>query len=143
NYATANINIKKDYLYSPINMDLYSVKDEYSINKFNLLPFGKDLEQSDLEKFSSASMKELSILKSGKYGNILAGKIGEGYTQLGFSIQYVYKELKENTEYIYSVEIANPNNDIIQDESGPVYAHWYDDNKNDAVSSNELINVEK
>lgn len=145
NYATAKINIKKSYLYSPIDIDLKSVKNEFTEekDKFNLLDFGKEFTENDLNKFDNLTNTPLKIMKSGKYGNFLLGVNDiTTSTLIDLKLNSTFK-IKPSTTYIYSVEIALPNNEFNQDQYQPVHYHWFDDTAQGARKTLEFLGFEK
>lgn len=77
NYATANINIKKDYLYSPINMDLYSLKDKFtgSEDRYNLLSYGEEFNQNDIDKFIPENLRDFKLIEDENGKNYLNGTV--------------------------------------------------------------------
>lgn len=144
NYATANINIKKDYLYSPINMDLYSMKDEYENAKYNLLPFGKEFTDEDISKFDlSPGLDGFTRLSSGSIGSILMGTVNGQNNNLITLKLSESPRLEPDTDYIYTMDIATPNQEFTQDQFQPVHYHWYDDTSQSAALTNEFLGFEK
>src|SRR5699024_6731459 len=144
NYATANINIKKDYLYSPINMDLYSMKDEYENAKYNLLPFGKEFTDEDISKFDlSPGLDGFTRLSSGSIGSILMGTVNGQNNNLITLKLSESPRLEPDTDYIYTMDIATPNQEFTQDQFQPVHYHWYDDASQSAALTNEFLGFEK
>src|SRR5699024_8311520 len=144
NYATANINIKKDYLYSPINMDLYSMKDEYENAKYNLLPFCKEFTDEDISKFDlSPGLDGFTRLSSGSIGSILMGTVNGQNNNLITLKLSESPRLEPDTDYIYTMDIATPNQEFTQDQFQPVHYHWYDDASQSAALTNEFLGFEK
>ncbi|QQM14734.1 hypothetical protein CPT_MarsHill_200 [Staphylococcus phage MarsHill] len=129
NYATANINIKKDYLYSPINMDLYSLKDEISIPKPNLLKYGGNFKTSDLDEIDIDSKINVDVVTvNGK--KCIHGIASNQPGNLQLKLKNVVP-LKPNTTYIYSMRVKFDRE--IRQTTSPVHYHWYDTTAQNAL----------